>query len=60
VYVVPVGRLVVEKAIFGLPTGEVVEALDDSYVGTVVRSVRGFVDTVDTAIEIFGQVALKL
>jgi len=60
VYVVPIGGFVVEKTILGLPAGKVVEALDDSYIGTVVRSVGGFVDTVDAAIEIFGQVAQNL
>ena len=36
------------------------EGLDDNYVGTVVRPVGGFVDTVNAAIEVFGQVAYNV
>lgn len=36
------------------------EALNDGHVGAVVRSVGGFVDTVDATIEIFGQIAQNL
>ena len=49
-YFARVERLVFEKAIFSLPAREVVEGLDDNYVGTVVRPVGGLVGTVDTAI----------
>jgi hypothetical protein len=60
VYIIPVGRFVVEKPIFSLPAGEVMEGLENSYVGTVVRPVGSFVVTVDATIEVFGQVAHHL
>ena len=50
VYVARVEGFVVEKAIFSLPAREVLEGLDDNYVGSVVRPVGGFVCTVDAAI----------
>jgi hypothetical protein len=56
IYVVPIGRLVVQKPVFCLPLGKVVQALDDNYVGTVVRFVGRLVDAVDTTVEVFGKV----
>lgn len=57
VYVIPIGRFVIQKPVLFLPSGKVVQALDDSYVGTIVRLVRSVVDAVDTAIEVFGKIA---
>lgn len=60
VYIGPVSRLVLEKSILSLPAREVVEGLDDNYVGAVIRPIGGFIDTVDTPIEVFGQITYDL
>jgi hypothetical protein len=60
VYITRVGRFVVEKPIFRLPAREVVEGLDDDYIGTVICTIGSFIDTVDAAIEVFGQVTHNL
>lgn len=57
VYIGPIGRFVIEKPILSLPSGEVVECLDDSHVGTIVCPVGSLVGTVDAAIEVLRQVA---
>ena len=57
IYIVPVGRLVVQKPVLSLPMGEIMQALEDSYVGTVVLFAGGLVDAVDTTIEVFGKIA---
>ena len=59
-YITRVGRFVVEKPIFRLPAREVVESLDDGDVDTVICPVGSFIDTVDAAIEVFGQVTHNL
>jgi hypothetical protein len=57
IYVVPINRFVVQKPVLSLPSGKVVQALDDNYVGTVVLFVGGLVYAVDTAVEVFGKIA---
>jgi len=57
IFVVPIGRFVVQKPVLSLPFGKVVQALDDNYVGTVVLFVGGLVYAVDTAIHVFGKIA---
>ena len=57
IYVIPIGGFVVQKPILSLPSGKVVQALNDDYVGTVVCIVGGLVYAVDTAIEVFGKIA---
>jgi len=60
IYVVPIGRLVVQKPVLSLPIGEIMQALEDSYVGTVVLFAGGLVHAVDTTIEVFGKIAQYL
>ena len=60
VYVGPLGRFVVEKPILSLPLREIVEGLDDNYVGAIIRPIGGFIDTVDTSVEVFGQITNDL
>jgi len=57
IYVIPIDRFVVQKPVLSPPSGKVVQALDDNYVGAVVLFVGGLVYAVDTAIKVFGKIA---
>lgn len=60
VYISPISGFVVKKSIFSFPTREVMEGLDNSYIGAVVRPIGNFVGTVDAAIEVLGQVTCSI
>lgn len=52
IYIVPIGRSVVYKLVFTLPSGKVMQALVNNYIGTIILFVRGLVYVVDTAIKV--------